>query len=158
MIDAATGTVTFSGGLVLRPLDPLRLVAGQVVSSRALPVTDWKLHDFASQTSEFGHFDVCIASGPDECVRVIMLTHRHDFYEAGTAADGERRVFHQGILERDLQGRRDFPWGGAFCRFDESDHRDRLIVAYTGGSPASHEITEVILNLEEYERAEQRRD
>ena len=157
MISPTTGELRFSDGWRLRPQDPMGAIFDRVLATRDLPIPEWRLHDVGVHSSEFGDFEVGAVCGPDQRVCLVTLTHRHTFYEASTVADGERRVYHESILATDLKGQREYPWGEAFCRFDAQDHKDRLVIAYTGGSHIPHQVAEVLLNLEEHERFEQSR-
>jgi len=153
MISSLTGEIFFSDGWQVQPQEPVD--TGCILASKKLPIPEWQLHDAGVHGSEYGEFEVGVVSGPDGRVSVVTLTHRHPFYEETTKADGERRVYHEGILAKDLKGQREHPWGEAFCRFDAQDHRDRIILAYTRGAHIPQQIAEVLLNLEEHERFEQ---
>lgn len=155
MISLQTGEIRFSDGWLVQGQASITDLAEKILSSRRLPIPGWRLYDVGVHESEYGKFEVMVVCGPDRTVCLAILTHRHSFYEADTWEDGERRVYHEEILSRDLKGRRTYPWGDAFCRFHAQDHQDRLIVAYTGGGQVPQEIAEVLLNLEEHERLEQ---
>ncbi len=154
MISPLTGEIIFHDGLHLLPQAPVETC--QARSSRGLPIPGWRLHDSGLRSSEYGPFEVQVVSSPDSRLCMVMLAHHHAFYEPHTASDGERRVFHEGLLARDLHDRREFPWGQVFCRFDEQDHRDRIVVAYAIGGHIPPQIAEVLLNLEEHARLESR--
>ena len=156
MISSVTGEITFVDGLRLLPQAPADVVEALAVSARGLPIPGWRICDAGQRQSEYGAFEVRIVSDPEGRISLVMLAHLHDFYEPHTASDGERRVFHEGILARDVKGQREFPWGQVFCRFDEQDHRDRIVVAYAVGGHVPPQIAEVLLNLEEHERLENR--
>lgn len=155
MISSNTGEVTFSNGWRLLPQEPFSMLSEHVLSSKDLPIPDWHLHEVGVHASEFGDFDVTVVCGPQQRLSLVMLTHRHSFYEPDTKRDGERRVYHENILTKDLRGLRQHAWGEAFCRFDAQDHRDRIVLAYTRGSQIPQQIAEVLLNLDERERFEQ---
>ena len=75
-------------------------------------------------------FAVEALSADDDCIHVVLLSHRHRFYEAGTPDDAERRAFHEGVVNADLAGQREFTWGEVICRLETRAKRDWLVVAY----------------------------
>ena len=139
MIVASTGEVCFDG-LCVAPHTPVQaILAGAVktlanplaVKTRKLPIQGWRHNMFLGSTeSDCGHFDVEVVTGPEDRVEGAFLSHHHAFYDVHTPNDGERRVFHDGVIASNLLGQREFPWGHVFCRVDNQANRDWLVLIY----------------------------
>lgn len=115
MINRVTGEIDFSDGLRILPhctvnslsTAPERPLKGQI---QKLSLGDWKRHVLGSHSSEHGDFEVEALSADGDCVHVVLLSHQHRFYEAGTSEDAERRAFHEGVVASDLGGQGEFAW------------------------------------------------
>ena len=134
MINRVTGEIDFGDGLRIVPhcaLDSLSTAREEPlkVQTQKLSLGDWKRHVLGPHPSEHGIFEVEALSAGDDCIHVVLLSHQHRFYEAGTPEDAERRAFHDGVISSDLGGQREFTWGEVICRL-ETAKRDWLVVAY----------------------------
>jgi hypothetical protein len=137
MISLLTGDVSFDDGLSIRAhasLSALRLEnAGLLWSSikwRRLNVPGWSQCELGVHSSSHGEFQVEASVSDEPRVQAVFLCHCHAFYEAGTPMDGERRVYHEAIIARDLRGQQEFSWGHVFCRYEKKANRDWLVVVY----------------------------
>src|SRR5690348_13372690 len=135
MINRVTGEIAFSDDLRIRPhctVDSLSAAREEPrkVQTQKLSLGDWKRHVLGIHPSEHGMFAVEALSADDDCIHVVLLSHRHRFYEAGTPDDAERRAFHEGVIHADLAGQREFTWGEVICRLETPAKRDWLVVAY----------------------------
>ncbi|HLH56345.1 MAG TPA: hypothetical protein VKY92_22350 [Verrucomicrobiae bacterium] len=100
------------------------------VRTQKLSLGDWKRHILGPHPSEHGNFEVEALSADDDCIHVVLLSHQHRFYEAGTPEDAERRAFHEGVITSDLGAQREFTWGEVMCRLEMPASKDWLVVAY----------------------------
>jgi hypothetical protein len=78
---------------------------------------------------------------------VVLLAHQHNYYEATTPRDAERRAFHDGVISADLAGQREFSWGQVFCRLETKSNKDWLVLAYTLGPQVPGNTVEVLKHL-----------
>src|SRR6185312_4497062 len=124
MINRVTGEVSFQSGLHIVPHRPIQLPH----KTRKLSLKNWVRHILGVQTSEHGTFEVEALSTGADCVQLVLLAHEHPFYEPNTPGDAERRVFHEGVINSDLGGQREFSWGEVVCRLDPIFNKDRLVV------------------------------
>ena len=130
MISRITGEVKLQSLLltphaILPPTDEKK--------SRALPIPGWTGHQLGVHESELGAFDVEVLTDGEGRVQVVLLAHAHPFYERNTPQDTERRAFHEGLINSELTGQREFSWGEVLCRLDERANKDWLVVAYNQG-------------------------
>lgn len=135
MINRATGEIDFRDGLRILPHCTVRSLGAAPqkplkVRTQKLSLRDWKRHVLGSHPSEHGNFEVEALSADDDCIHVVLLSHQHPFYEAGTPEDAERRAFHEGVVNSDLGGQREFTWGEVICRLETPAIKDWLVVAY----------------------------
>jgi len=114
---------------LIKPL--LASLPADAVSVRPLPIEGWQQYALGEHVSSFGDFAVEVATGPEERVEGVFLSHRHSFYDPTTPEDSERRAFHEGVIASDLFGQQEFPWGHVFCRIDRATNRDWLVVIYS---------------------------
>lgn len=157
MINRVTGEIDFSSGLRIVPhssLESLRNCFGPSlkVETHRLSRKDWKRHVLGFHGSEHGSFEVEALSAEDESIHVVLMSHWHPFYEAGTPEDAERRAFHEGIISSDLGGQRELAWGEVICRLERPANKDWLVVAYSRESRVPLPEKEVILHLRALER------
>ena len=92
MINRVTGEIDFGDGLRIVPhctVDSLSAAREKPVKvqTQKLSLRDWKRHILGSHPSEHGTFDVEALSADDDCIHVVLLSHQHRFYEAGTPED-----------------------------------------------------------------------
>lgn len=127
MINRATGEVSFQSGLHIAPHRPIE----SPHETRPLSLKLWKRHILGTHNSEHGTFEVEALSEAEERILLVLLAHRHPFYEPGTPEDAERRAFHEGVISKDLAGQREFTWGEVLCRLETSRNKDWLVIAYT---------------------------
>src|SRR5436190_10962664 len=125
MINRATGEVSFQSGLHIAPHRPIK----SSHQTRSLSLKMWKRHILGNHSSEHGTFQVEALSAEEERIYIVLLAHQHSFYELGTLEDRDRRVFHEGVIGRDLAGQREFSWGEVFCRLDAAHNKDWLVIA-----------------------------
>ena len=97
MINRVTGEIDFRSGLHIRPHCSIQSLAGlesaMPIKTQKLTLKEWQQHVLGSHLSEHGTFEVEALSVTDDCVRVVLLCHRHEFYEPGTPEDAERRAW-----------------------------------------------------------------
>jgi hypothetical protein len=141
MISSSNGEVLF---VDLRILPHSVLTPGDPQRIRKLPVPGWSQHLLGVRRSDRGTFEVEAVSDEQRHIQVVLLAHQHPFYEKNTPEDGERRAFHEGIINADLAGQREFSWGQVFCRFDSKSNKDWLVLAYTPG-PHVPKQTSIVL-------------
>lgn len=136
MINRVTGEIDFRSGLRVVPhcrVDSLSTTPNKPLKfqTRILGLKDWKRHLLGSHTSEYGTFEVEALTQADDCIRVVLLSHQHSYYERGTPDDAERRAFHEGVIHSDLGGQKEFSWGEVICYLGKRTNKDWLIVGYT---------------------------
>ena len=136
MINRVTGEIDFGDGFRIVPHRAVSSLATArerpvKVRTQKLSLGDWKRHVLGNHSSEHGNFEVEALSADDDCIHVVLLSHQHRFYEAGTPEDAERRAFHEGVVNSDLGGQREFTWGEVICRLEMPAQRDWLVVAYS---------------------------
>jgi hypothetical protein len=157
MINRVTGEIDFRSGLRILPHCSIHSLsigseAPPKVQTQKLSVPAWKRHVLGSHTSQHGTFEVEALSADDDCVHVVLLSHKHPFYEPGTPEDAERRAFHLGVVSSDLGGQREFTWGEVLCRLEMPANRDWLVVAYNQGPRVPVPMKEVLLRLYAHEK------
>jgi hypothetical protein len=157
MINRVTGEIGFGNGLRIVPhctVDSLSTGREKPakVQTQKLSLGDWKRHILGSHPSEHGIFEVEALSADDDCIHVVLLSHHHHFYEAGTPEDAERRAFHEGVVNSDLAGQREFTWGEVTCRLETPAKRDWLVVAYNRQPRVPLPEKTVLLRLCAHER------
>jgi hypothetical protein len=113
----------------------------------------WKRHILGDHASEHGIFEVEALSAEEDRIQIVMLAHRHPFYESGTPDDMERRAFHEGVITKDLAGQREFGWGEVICRLEASPNKDWLVVAYSRQGKVPLQDKEVLLSLLAHEKS-----
>jgi hypothetical protein len=157
MINRVTGEIDFRDGLRIVPhctVNSLSTARDEPmkVQTQKLPLGDWKLHVLGPHPSEHGNFEVEALSADDDCIHVVLLSHQHPFYETGTPDDAERRAFHEGVVNSDLRGQREFTWGEVICRLEMPASRDWLVVAYNRPPRVPLPEKAVLLRLFAHER------
>ena len=135
MINRVTGEIAFRSGLHILPHCSIRSLSLDAESSlkietQKLSLKSWKRHVLGLHASEHGMFEVEALSAEDERVYVVLLSHRHPFYEPDTPEDSDRRAFHEGVVSTDLGGQKEFTWGEVVCRLEATANKDWLVVAY----------------------------
>ena len=140
MIAPSNGEVYFLDGLAIaahcdvesllkRTTSPID--GGGTRSLRGLP--GYSQHLLGIHRTEHGDFDCEVTSGSDGRVCAVFLSYVHPFYESDPDGEGDRRTLHLGVIQTDLKGQVEFPWGSVGCRVDRGAHRDWLVVAYARG-------------------------
>lgn len=152
MINLVTGEIGFRSGLRILPHCSIQSLSHDSqpslkVETHKLSLKGWKRHVLGFHASEHGTFEVEALSGDDELVHVVLLSHRHPFYEPATPEDADRRAFHEGVVSSDLGGQREFRWGEVICRLEVTSNQDWLVVAYNRESRVPLLEKEVILRL-----------
>ncbi len=152
MINRATGEVHFQTGLRIVPHCPAESLSPKreetvEIRTQKLSLKGWKRHVLGFHDSEFGTFEVEALSADEDRIQVVLLAHKHAFYEANTPDDAERRTFHEGVISSDLAGQREFTWGEVLCRLESASNKDWLVVAYSREAQIPLPIKEVILHL-----------
>ena len=127
MISRITGEISFRDGFHIAPQRPIE----SVHAKQTLTLKGWKRHILGIHPSEHGDFEVEALSTEQDRIQVVLLAHRHPFYEASTPADADRRVFHEGVINSDLAGQREFSWGEVVCRLEATRNKDWLVIAYS---------------------------
>jgi len=145
MISRSTGEATFQD---LRILPQAVLSSSAIQKSHALPLPGWVQQLLGVHDSEHGSFEVEAVSDPQQRVQMLLLAHSHPFYQLDTPDDAERRAFHEGIIDSDLSGQREFSWGAVLCRLDTKANKDWLVVAYTVGPHVPMHRAEILLHLQ----------
>jgi hypothetical protein len=148
MINRVTGEVWFQSGLHLSPHYAINFSP----KSQILSLKGWKRHAFGCHSSEHGTFEVEALTTEQDHVQIVLLSHRHSFYEKNTPADAERRAFHEGIISLELAGQREFSWGEVLCRLDTARNQDWLVVAYSRDAHVPGGRSEVLLRLFAHEK------
>lgn len=152
MINRVTGEINFRSGLRILPhcsIQSLSADSGHLVKveTRKLSLKGWERHVLGFHTSEHGTFEVEALSADGGHIHVVLLSHRHQFYEPRTPEDAERRAFHEGVLSSDLAGQKEFSWGEVMCRLESTPSKDWLVVAYNRDSRVPLPEKEVLLRL-----------
>lgn len=147
MINRVTGEVSFRS---------LHIVPHQAIAlphkTRALSLKGWMRHLLGIQPTEHGDFEVEALSKANHRILLVMLSHEHPFYEPGTLADAERRIFHEGIINAELAGQREFSWGEVICRFQSPLNRDYIVIAYSRDADIPLPDREALLRLFAHEK------
>ena len=136
MINRATGEVNFRDGLHIRPHCSIASLSADAncpakIKTQKLSLKGWKRHVLGFHDSEYGTFEVEALSVDGERIHVVLLAHKHPFYEPGTPEDAERRAFHEGVVMSDLAGQREFTWGEVIFRLERAANKDWLVIAYS---------------------------
>lgn len=136
MISGATGEIVLANGVIFTPQG--ELLQEHLIDARAhrqLSIPGWTLHLLGEHESDHGLFEVQAVSDPACRIQTVLLSHLHPFYgeETETDEDDERRAYHEGVIETDLGGLREFFWGEVFCRVDDDSKKDWLVVVYKSG-------------------------
>jgi hypothetical protein len=151
MINRVTGEISFQNGLHIVPHGPVHSLADSKkllqIKTQKLSIQERKRHILGSHLSEHGTFEVEALSAGDDCVQVVLLSHRHPFYEPGTPEDVERRAFHEGVVNSDLGGQREFSWGEVICRLEQPANKHWLVVAYNREARVPFQHKETLLRL-----------
>ena len=152
MINRSTGEVSFRGGLHIAPHCSIQSLAANTkaqpnITTQNLSLKDWKRHVLGLHFSEHGTFEVEVLSSDKDRIQVVLLSHRHSFYEPNTPDDAERRAFHEGVISQDLAGQREFSWGEVLCRLESKPNKDWLVVAYISDAKVPLPDREVLLRL-----------
>jgi hypothetical protein len=92
-----------------------------------------------------------LSSGQDR-IQLVLLSHQHTFYERDTPADADRRIFHEGVISKDLAGQREFSWGEVLCRLEVRCNKDGLVIAYNLGADIPLHDRKVFLQLLAHEK------
>jgi hypothetical protein len=108
-------------------------------------------HVLGFHLSEHGTFEVEALSESEDRVRVVLLSHRHTFYEPTTPDDAERKIFHEGVIHSDLAGQREFSWGEILCRLESASNKDWLVIAYSREAKVPLQSKEVLSHLYAHE-------
>jgi hypothetical protein len=152
MISRVTGEIDFRSGLHILPHCSVQSLSvspepSLKVETQKLSLKDWKRHLLGLHVSEHGTFEVEALSADDDCVHVVLLSHRHPFYESRTPEDAERRAFHEGVVSSDLGGQREFTWGEVIYRLEATSNKDWLVVAYNREPRVPLPGKEILLRL-----------
>jgi hypothetical protein len=152
VINRITGEINFRSGLHIRPHCPAQSLFAQGENasrnkSLNLPLRGWKRHILGFHGSEHGIFEVEALSAEEERVYVVLLSHRHSFYEQATPGDAERRAFHEGVVSSDLAGQKEFTWGEVHYHLESNLNQDWIVIAYSPGAKVTLPEKEVILRL-----------
>jgi len=156
MINRTTGEIHFHSGLYIVPHCSVRsLFANQNdllnIRDQQLSLAGWKRHILGVHVSEHGKFEVEALSTDEGRIYVVLLSHKHPFYETTTPDDAERRAFHEGVVHSDLAGQKEFSWGEVLCHLEAASNKDWLVIAYSREAKVPSETTEVILRLYAHE-------
>jgi hypothetical protein len=156
MINRATGEVDFQSGLRILPHCYVRSLSVNAEPQPKLKrhrfrFTGWKRHVLGFHTSEHGTFEVEALSARER-IQVVLLAHSHAFYEQNTPNDAERRAFHEGVINSDLAGQREFTWGEVTCRLDNACNKDWLVIAYSREAKVPLHVKEVLSHLYAHEK------
>ena len=143
MINRVTGEISFKSGLHILPHRAIE----SAHKTQPLSLKSWKRHILGFHSSEHGTFEVEALSTEQERIQVVLLAHKHPFYEPGTAEDVERRAFHEGVISKDLTGQREFSWGEVLCRLEARCNKDWLVVAYDRNANVPLQDREILLRL-----------
>lgn len=157
MINRVTGEIDFRSGLRILPHSRVTSLSATPnapvkIQTRKLGLKDWRRHLLGPHTSEHGIFEVEALTQADDCIRVVLLSHQHSFYERGTADDAERRAFHVGVIHSDLGGQKEFSWGEVLCHLAKRTNKDWLIVGYSREPRVPAPDKEVLLTLFAHEK------
>jgi hypothetical protein len=157
MINRATGEVYFQSRLRILPhcsVQSLSINAERQpkVKTQKLSPKGWKRHVLGFHPSEHGTFEVEALSANDERIQVVLLAHRHAFYQQNTPDDAERKAFHEEVISSDLAGQREFTWGEVLCRLDRASNKDWLVIAYSREAKVPMQVKEVLLRLCAHEK------
>ncbi len=147
MINRVTGEISFRDDFHIAPHRAIELSH----ATQTLSLKGWKRHLLGFHPSEHGTFEVEALSSHQGRVQVVLLSHQHPFYEPGTVADADRRAFHEGVINSDLAGQREFAWGEAVCRLEAPCNKDWLVIAYNRDADVPLREPEVLLRLVAHE-------
>jgi hypothetical protein len=152
MINQVTGEIDFRDGLRILPHCSVQSLSADSGSSpkvktQKLSLDGWKRHALGFHVSEHGTFEVEALSAENKRIHVVLLSHRHPFYEKGTPEDADRRAFHEGVVSSDLGGQKELAWGEVIFRLETTSNQDWLVVAYHRESRVPLPQKEVLLRL-----------
>ena len=152
MINRTTGEISFRDGLHIVPHSGIQsLMANDEVRpkirTQKLSLKGWKRHVLGFHDSEHGTFEVEVLSADEDRIHVVLLAHRHEFYESTTPGDAERRAFHEGVVNVDLAGQKEFKWGEVLFRLESASNKDWIVVAYSREAARPLQVKEAILRL-----------
>lgn len=152
MINRVTGEVCFRSGLRIQPHCAIESPSPNSkqppkVETKKLSLTSWTRHVLGRHTSEHGTFEVEALSEDSDRIRVVLLAHQNAFYESNTPEDSERRAFHEGVINLDLGGQKEFTWGEVLCRLESAANKDWLVVAYSREANVPLLPHEILLHL-----------
>ncbi len=136
MISGPTGEIVLANGVIFTPhCGLLQEHLVDVRAHRELSIPGWTLHLLGEHESDHGLFELQAVSDPACRIQTVLLSHLHPFYgeETETDEDDERHAYHEGVIESDLGGLREFHWGEVFCRVDDDTNKDWLVVVYKSG-------------------------
>ena len=154
MISRSTGEVKFQDVVIV----PHAVLPSALAhKSRGLPIPGWSGCQLGVRRSDLGSFDLEVLTNADERIQLVLLAHVHPFHESTTPGDAERRAFHEGIMNSELAGQREFSWGEVICRLDQRANKDWLVLAYNQGPRVPLVFPEVLLRLHARSRAPSRR-
>jgi len=144
MISRIAGEVKFEDLLIV-PHEVLPSTRAQ--KSHSLPIPGWSAHQLGVHRSDLGAFELEVLSDAAERIQLVLLAHAHPFYERSTQDDAERRAFHEGIVNSELAGQREFSWGEVLCRLDKHANKDWLVLAYNQGPHVPIVFPDVLRHL-----------
>jgi hypothetical protein len=152
MINRATGQIDFRGGLHITPHCRIQSLIADAevppkIKTQKLSLQSWKRHILGFHVSEHGTFEVEALSSDEDRIQVVLLAHKHAFYEPGTPEDAERRAFHEGVVSSDLAGQKEFSWGEVLYRLESASNKDWLVIAYSNEAKVPLRVKEVVLRL-----------
>jgi hypothetical protein len=127
MISRTTGEAAFAG---LRIVPHGILCAELSRDSVLLPVAGWSRHSLGVYEADLGAFEIEVICDGFKRIQMVLMSHRHPFYDPNTPRDSERQAFHEGVISRDLSGQREFSWGEALCSFNPKANQAWLVLAY----------------------------
>jgi hypothetical protein len=139
MISIINGEVSFADSLRIRAFGEVEVLKGMVekgvkTGMRPVSAKGWFQHELGRHKSDFGTFEVEVTTWQEGLVEAVFLSHHHSFYDEPAEADGERRVFHEGVIARALKGQREFSWGTVLCMLDDVKKRDWLVLVYNASN------------------------
>ena len=131
MINSRTGEVFFLNGRCLRPdmlLPPQVLMESTPRAFENLLVVPLGLWH-----ADHGAFVVEVVTDADVRLRAVLLCHWHGMYRIRAKGDPERAAFHARVVQHDLSGQNQFPWGAVYCRLDGGENRNWIVIQYADG-------------------------
>ncbi len=129
MIDPRTGFLYFSDGFAIGPSTHAKDVDTYQKVSFKIP--KWHRHLLGFHSSDHGEFEVEGVSISSGHLGVVMLRHRHAFYDIPSESDAEREAFHESVIVKDLSGQREYTWGVVNLIIDPEEKKNSIFVVYT---------------------------